>query len=293
MSKRLGIWRDAYTIAEKELKLATRFKIPYFTGVLVNPLIRIFPFLLVYYGFFAGGATNFMGITMGSYVPFLVIGMLVDVFLNMGYSLFVANFGAEKVWHTVEATLLAPISKLSLLIGLWAAKFVSVFPTVLMFFLVAAYYYPTSISTIVFAFVMLICTLSISSSVGLIYGSLTMSNENFGPIFSYMRMGWVFISCFYYPVNILLFEFGQYAFDFRFLAWLNPVFHSTDLIRTFWLGQLDLSLALTGNLGLAIGSGWQQIALPLLFVFGCAVILPLISVKIFNILWKRMGIQGY
>jgi ABC-type polysaccharide/polyol phosphate export permease len=293
MSGRLSIWRDAYTIAEKELKLATRFKIPYFTGVLVNPLIRIFPFLLVYYGFFAGGATDFMGITMGSYVPFLVIGMLADVFLNMGYSLFVSHFGSEKVWHTVEATLLSPISKLSLLIGLWGARFISTFPTVLMFFLLAAWYYPAAMTTIAFAFVMLICTLSIASSIGLIYGSLTMANENFGPVFSYMRMGWVFISCFYYPVNILLFKLGESAFDFRFLAWINPVFHSTDLIRTFWLGQIDLSLSISGNLGLVFGSGWQQIALPLIFVVGCALAFPLISVKIFNILWKKMGIQGY
>ena len=246
--------------------------------MLVNPLIRIFPFLLVYYGFFAsGGATSFMGITAESYVPFLVIGMLADVFLNMGYSLFATHFGSEKVWHTVEATLLAPISKLSLLLGLWGARFISVFPTILMFFLVAAWYYPTGVMTIAFAFVMLICTLAISSSIGLIYGSLAMANENWGPIFGYMRMGWVFISCFYYPINILLFNVGEFAFDFRVLAWLNPVFHATDLIRSMWLGTFELGASL----------------LALLFVIASAVALPLIAVKIFNVLWKKMGIHGY
>jgi ABC-type polysaccharide/polyol phosphate export permease len=288
------VFRDAFTIMEKELKLATRFKVPYFTGVLVNPLIRIFPFLLVYYGFFAsGGATSFLGITADSYVPFLVIGMLVDVFLNMGYGLFAAHFSSEKVWHTVEATLLAPISKLSLLIGLWGARFVSIFPTILLFFFVAAWFYPTGLATIVFAFFILICTLSIASSIGLIHGSLVMANENFAPIFGYLRMGWVFASCFYYPLNILMFNIGQYAFDFRFVAFLNPVFHSAQLIRDLWMGNLDLSIHLAGNPGLAFGAGWQEIGVPLLFVVVCAVCFPLISVKVFNRLWKKMGIQGY
>ena len=182
---------------------------------------------------------------------------------------------------------------LSLLIGLWGAQFVSVFPTILMFFLVAAWYYPTSLMVIVAAFALLICTLSISSSIGLVHGALVMSNENFAPLFGYMRMGWVFISCFYYPLNILMFNIGQQVFDFRFLAFLNPVFHTTDLIRQLWMGGLDLSVAFSSNPGLVLGAGWQEIMVPLLFVVACAVCFPLLSVKIFNRLWTKMGIQGY
>jgi hypothetical protein len=162
-----------------------------------------------------------------------------------------------------------------------------------MFFFVAAWYYPTGLSTIVFAFFMLVCTLSIASSIGLVHGALVMANENFGPVFGYLRMGWVFASCFYYPINILLFDFGQHVFDFRFVAFYNPVFHAVDLIRAFWLGHLDLTISLTGNPGLALGAGWQEIGVPLLFVLVCAVCFPLIAVKVFNRLWKNMGIQGY
>ncbi len=46
----MQLLEETLAIAEKEIGLALRYKLPFFTNSLVAPIIRILPFVLVYWG---------------------------------------------------------------------------------------------------------------------------------------------------------------------------------------------------------------------------------------------------
>ena len=131
----MSIIDDSLTIAEKETKLALRYKVPFFTSSLVGPIIRIMPFLLVYWGFFAFGENASIGgeVTSANFVIFLILGMLCDVFFDTGWKTFTGRFMTEKYWQTIEAMLLSPINRISFIFGGGLSDFISLFPSLLLF----------------------------------------------------------------------------------------------------------------------------------------------------------------
>lgn len=263
---------DVLAIAEKEIKLSLRFKIPFFTTSMIEPFIRIAPFMLVYFGFFLGGAHSFGIVTASNFVAFLILGLVADVFLVHGYIVLYSKFMEEKYWQTIEGMLLAPINKLSLLGGQALSIIVSLFLSMLLFFGVSYVLMPVSILHLLVCLLLIAMILPISLGIGLVYASSALFNENFAPLFNYARIGIVFLSCFYYPITI--FEKTPLLALLKPIVLLNPFYQAVFAIRSAWIyGIIE----------------WASIA----YVAAFAVITPLIAVFIFNKLWKRLNITGY
>ncbi len=270
---------DSLAIAEKELKLALRFKITFLTSSFVQPLVKIVPFALVYYGFFAFGGGTEIGVVSGSnFFIFLVLGLIADMFFEMGYGAFTMRFLNEKYWDTIEAVLMAPINKMSLISGVGLAELVSFAPAFILFIGTVLFIHIIPVNILVFVFCVLLLALLISLSLGLIASCAVLFNENFMPFFSYFRMAIVFLSCFYYPIDVLVFKAAGYNVDLRLLALLNPFYQANFLIKEAWLNPL---FSLSDSI------------FPFAYLLFFALVMPLAAIFIFNKLWRILGIQGY
>ena len=273
----MSIIDESLAIAEKEIKLSTRFKLPFFTQSLVGPLIRILPFLLIYTGFFSISQDVTIGelVKPDTFIVFLILGMLADVFFETGWRTFGNKFMREKFWETISATFLAPINKLSLILGTGLAEFVSIFPSLIIFFIIGFIIVPIGFLKLGVILLALLLLFLISLSIGLIVGSASLFNENFIPIFNYVRIVIVFFSCFYYPIEVLeIKQLGAIGQIFPAIASINPVYQVINLIRNIWFGTgLELQ--------------------PLIYILFFAIVTPIAAVYLFKRLFKVLSIQGY
>jgi len=277
--------KDILTIAEKEVKLALRFKLSFFLDHLISPIIRIVPFIMIYSGIFLMSNGNFnIGGEVSNYnfILFLLIGMFMDTYFSVGVTSFQSKFINEKYWQTIEATFLAPINKLSLIFGVGVSDAISILPMYIMFGIISLTLMPIGIEKILIAILVLGLIFTISLSLGLIFGSISLFQENLTPLAGYFRMGITFFSCFYYPITILpvITEFNI----LQSIARLNPIFQGVDIIRSVWFGN--------GLPPTEIVFGFIPIN-PLIYLVAVAAIAPLIAVFVFDKLWKILGIQGY
>ncbi|MFH1225416.1 MAG: ABC transporter permease [Candidatus Diapherotrites archaeon] len=274
----MSIIDESLAIGEKETTLAMRFKFAFFADSMISPLMRIMPFLLVYWGFFLlGQGTAAIGneVTSQNFVVFLVLGMLADVFFFSGWSTFLQKFTAEKYWQTVDATLLAPINRLSLIFGVGLAEAISLFPSTLMFLALCFFLMPISFVNLALVLFALLLLFTVSLSIGLIVGCAGLFNENFVPLFGYMRIVVVFFSCFYYPLEVLRVpQFGAIGGILPTIAYFNPIYQGVNVIRSIWLhGIVPFE--------------------PLMYLLFFAVVAPLAAVYLFRRLFRVMSVQGY
>jgi len=262
---------ESLAIAEKELKIELRFKIPFFLDSIVWPVFVVVPFLLVYFGQFLSGAQNFGGITLENFVPFLLLGTISSIALHTGFTNTPIRFQREKYWQTIESIQIAPINKLSVIIGHTIFSIITVLPAAAIIMLLLQYFSHTSILNIFFILLILIPMLLISISLGIIAGISMLFDESYLPFFRSLVFFITFFSCFYYPIAI----FDQHALLalLKPFVLVNPFYHGVTILRSLWFsGTTPLS----------------SIAILLMF----AIIMPFLSSYLFNRAWKKFTIQG-
>ncbi len=198
-----------------------------------------------------------------------MLGCLVNAFFALGFGVFSHKLLYEKFWQTIEAFLVAPVSRFHLLLGLGLVEFIRISFAMVLFLGLCFATKPVSWPVLLIVPVILFGLLMGSLGVGLIRGTFALTNENILPFFNILYWGWGFFSCFYYPIEILP--------DFlKIFALINPVYHGLTLIRHLWLDY-------------PIDSVWMSA----IWVTAYATIMPVAGVAFFNQLWKRWGIQGY
>ncbi len=259
---------EIIAITKKEFKLSIRFKTAYLLNTFVNPVLSIIPLFIIYYGFLHyGGAEGLGGIDLSNYVSFLVFGIIAQAFFYNGVNAFSDKFKEEKYWKTIESLFIAPINYLSLIIGVGINIALKLIPLLFIFIFIVSLFHFGSIIEIILVILIMLVMLVFCLGIGLIFGSLTLFSENFDPVFRYFFAGWILLSCFAYPIEVI-------PESIRFIVELNPVYAAVTFTRTLWINQIVL---------------WNNF----LYVSAFALIFPLIAVYIFKIAWKRMEIQGY
>jgi len=259
---------EVFAIMIKELRLAIRFRIGYFFSNLVNPVVGMIPVFLIYYGFLHySGAQSFAGINLDNYINFLIFGILAYAFFSVGSRTFSIRFSEEKYWKTIEAIFVAPINYISIIIGTGLSELLRLIPTMFLFLGMASIFIAPTPITFILVIITLLLMFLLCLSIGLIYGSVSLSNENYDPLFGYFFAGWSMISCFIYPIGII-------PKEFELIILVNPLYHAVNFMREAWINQLIL---------------WDS----LLYVIGFAIIMPIIAVIVFKFAWKRLGVHGY
>ncbi|MBU2101019.1 ABC transporter permease [Candidatus Micrarchaeota archaeon] len=264
----MEILSEIIAITKKDFKLSIRFKTAYLLNTFINPFLSVIPLFIIYYGFLHyTGSEGFGGVTADNYVQFLIFGIIAQAFFYNGTYIFALKFREEKYWKTIDALFVAPINYLSLIIGTGINVGLNLLPLFLVFLLFASVFGAPSILMITLTVLIMFILLGFCLGAGLIYGALTLFNENFDPFFRYFFAAWILLSCFAYPLNII-------PEVFRGIVLINPVFHAVNFAREMWMHNF-----------IAWGSFF--------YVLGFAIIMPIISVFVFKLAWKRMEVQGY
>lgn len=256
-------------LLEKEMKLELRFKFSFIFSSLLDPMVNALWFGVLYLGFFSVGAQPLWGVTKEGLVPFLILGSLVNAFFALGFGVFSYKLLNEKFWQTIEAFLVAPVSRFNLLLGFGLVEFVRISFACVLFLVFCFWFHPVSWTVLILVPLILIGLLLGGLGVGLVRGIFTLTNENILPFFNILYWGWGFVSCFYYPAEVLP-KFIQP------LIFINPVYHALTLIRHLWF-QYPIS----------------SVFISTLWVLGFALLMPIAGVYLFNRLWKKLGLQGY
>ena len=204
------------------------------------------------------------------------------VFVFMAYNillitsfvgLFSAQFIRDKYWKTIALVLIAPLNRICLLFGIVLSRLILIAIPWIFFFILCYIYYPISLLTVLFVILVYILLIVIFSSIGLLIGVFAISNENIMGILRFL-LGWLFwFSCLTYPFQIFP-AFIQVIIN------LNPFYHMFNFLRLTWI-QNNILLSITSYF------------MVFLFLVISAILLPIISVFIFNKVFKKYGIVGY
>ena len=259
-------------IVEKNVKLNIRFKLPLILSF-IRPLISlIIPIIIMGQLFTFTTNTNFGPWDETNYVVF----QLVAWHLGVTYSVmnaFPAKLKIEKFWQTLPALLIAPFKRINLLIGIFISYFIMNSISFIIFFVICYIFYPISFLTVISILFIYFLIAVLFSGIGLFFGVLAISKENFVSIFQ-LGMSFIFsFSCISLPFQF----FPNY---FQNIALLNPLYYIIDLCRLVWIEN---------NIFYSIIA--HPINILVLIFFVCTI--PITGYYLFELIFKKYGIVGY
>ena len=268
------ITRQTLAIVEKELYLQFRYKSTIISQIL-NPLIQILILIFIFgivFNIQAGYSLGYW--TASNYVLFILIAFCLQIFRPITEKYF-QLFVVEKYWKTLSATLIAPINKFSLLLGQLISWVILNSVGFIVVFVIALMLYPIPIFYFLLFLLVFICIWISFASIGLLMGVFGISNENFGTSFSIILRFLFLFTCINYPKEV----FPQFI---QFFILLNPFYYIVDLLRLIWYYGLNPTIAMTFITPVHI----------IIFILS-TVLLPIVSIAIFEYVYKRYGIAGY
>ena len=267
-------FRQIKAIAEKNIFLELRVKTELITRFL-NPLVQLLVLIFIFGLIFNMNSSLNIGYwNANNYTLFLIIAFCIQ-FSKPVTQRYVYLFSMEKYWKTLSATLVAPVNKLTLLTGILLSEFILISIPIMFLFILALILYPINLLFFLLVLVVFFSIYLTLSSIGLIISAFGISNEKYVPIM-YMCLLIIFIfSCANYPKEIFP-EFIQ------FFIVLNPFYYLFDLLRLVWYLGIDFNVAIKLIT-------YVHIIIVLLFTS----LTPIISIKLFNSVFKKHGIAGY
>jgi len=267
MNKITPIVNQILAIAEKDLRLESRFIIPFLSHLFFSPLKTAVWFLVVYYGFFTAGSAGVGSFNSGNYFLFVMIGSLFQLLFTIALTDFPSKFFYEKFWQTIQGFLVAPINSMKLVLGLGFSQLVMASFAILVLILIAFFISPIPFINLVIIVSILIMLFLGLMFIGLIRAGLVLVSENLNGVFDYFVLGWGFISCFYYPIE----SFPRFI---RPIIFYNPIYQAVTLVRNLWENQPVSSLSLV-------------------YVLSLSLVAILLGAFLFKYLIKNYEIEGY
>jgi len=260
-----------WAITRKDLKIAFRYPKNFVAIRLIEPL-RIFILLgLVYQSFFVFTENLSIGHwSRGNYVPTLLLGAIFYSGFSYAYYRFRTSFLNEKYWRTIQIFLTTPVSKLSFLMGTSIAMVIELLIPISFYLAVLhlLYHIPffSLLSILAVFYLMLFGLLGFS----LMQGAFVISNENYLFIFDYIFAGWTLASCFYYSV-------GAIPAVFRFVAFLNPIYHAVEASRAAVFHHLS----------------YHQIVISVGYLLFFSIVAPFVGALFFRKVVRELGVRGF
>lgn len=261
-------------LTEKNLALELRFKANFMFRFL-NPLIQLFIFFFLFGAIFSLNSGFNLGYwTSSNYITFLCLAYCVQFSKSITQK-YNQLFTVEKYWKTLSALMVAPMNRFTLLFSVLISELlISSIPIVILV-IIAWIFSPISIFFVFLSLLVLISIFLIFGGMGLLIGVFTISHENYVH-YSFIFLRFIFLlSCINYPKEIFP-EFIQ------FFIILNPLYYIFDLLRLTW------------NLGIDFSSTVMLITpLHIVVIIIATLLIPLISIKLFDKIYKKYGITGY
>lgn len=257
-------------ITEKNIKLQLRYK----TNLIfrfINPLISIILPIVILGQIFTFNeafgpwdASNFLVYQLTTYQILLLYRVT---------NQFPSDLRAEKMWETLPGLIIAPFKRINLLIGIFFSYLTVVIIPIVIFFVICYIYYPISFLTVLSIVFLFFLMSSFFSGIGLIYGILAISKENYINFFNLLMNIILMFSCITLP-----FEFFPGYFQ-QFIN-LNPLYYVFNIVRMTWIEN---------NIILSFST--QLLSFLIIIILG--IISPVLGLFIFNFIYKKYGIAGY
>jgi ABC-type polysaccharide/polyol phosphate export permease len=266
--------RQSFAIVEKNIYLELRVKSNLIMRF-INPIIQLFILIFIFGLIFSIREDYNIGYwNANNYVLFLLISFCIQFSRTITIK-FNQMFYNEKYWKTLSALMVAPVNRFTLLFGTILSELVMMSIPLIILFIIALVLYPISIFYIFLIILVFLAIYLILASIGLLIGALGISNEEFIPYVSIILRFIFLFSCTNYPKEIFP-EFIQ------IFIILNPFYYLFDLLRLIWYLGIDYEIAIT------LISPIHYIV-----ILSFTVLTPIISVYLFNRIYKKYGITGY
>ncbi len=259
-----------FTIAEKNVKIQLRFKFNlYYT--IIFPFLPIIMSIIVLMRFFSEGVT--FGLWNDTnYLVFLFTALNIELLRTIIQN-FAKEMLQEKYWKTLPALMIAPFNKMHLLFGILLSHLIIIAIPFAVFFLLTYLLSPISPITIIFTIFIYLLILLIFSGIGLFLGVFAIAEENYWRFFTIGLQILFYASCIAYPFEV-------FPAEIQPIIRLNPFYQIFDILRVTWLED-NILLTITNY------------PFQFIILIGMAIIVPLISIYVFNIIYNKFGIVGY
>jgi ABC-type polysaccharide/polyol phosphate export permease len=257
-------------IVEKDLKLKMRFKTSAILNFITPILAIILPLIIMRQlftftdNFGPWNEENFMVFQFVTYQLFTMVAL---------QGAFSGNLQTEKVWHTLQAIIIAPFNRSNLLIGTFFSHFIFTSTNFLLFFGLCYFFYPISFLTILGIFLIYFLFAMIFGGIGLIIGIFAVSKEGYTPYLTLIIRIIFMFSCISLP-------FEYFPGYIQNIIDLNPLYYFINLARLVWVEN---------NIFYTFSTNFIE----LISLIGSGVVFPIIGIKIFNYMFKKYGISGY
>jgi len=256
-------------IALKEWRLNLRFPTEYFAANLFGPVKSALLMCLIYGGFLRSEGSHFGMVAHDNYALYVIVGTTCHSLLSNCVYVLVSKLVTEKWWQTVVATLISPASALELVLGflIGSGGLHVAFATAIT--LIITLFHPISWSALLMVLYMMFLLSLLGFGVGLFGAMLNLCFEGKAFLFDYCVQGIIFMSCFYYPIELL-------PHALRGIPHFLPTYYMGVVVHDCFLSGYSPSF-------LAVAGG--------LTVF-CVLILGL-STLLFDYAVRKFGIVGY
>lgn len=266
--------RKTFAIAERNIWFEIRFKSKFIQGY-ISPITNFVIFFIIFGTIFSVNANyNFGYWNSNNYALFLLIGYIIQQIKSI-VNKYDILFMREKFWKTLQGLLVAPFHRFNLLIGIVLSELILASIPIIVVFIIAYIFFPISIIQIIIFLLVLFSISIIFGSIGIFIGVFSISNESIAKFLSFsMRIIFAF-SCVSYPLKI-------FPEIIQIFIVINPLFYLFDLLRLIWFSGI--------NFGYAIS---YLSPIHIIILLSLVLVGPVIAIKLFNEVYKKLGITGY
>lgn len=257
-------------IATKEWRLNSRFLVEYLAANLISPLKSAVLMYLLYAGFLTSPDMKFGLLDRSNFTTFVLLGTTCHTVVMASVYIFRTKMVMEKWWQTVTATLVSPASMVEVILGFMLGSGAVHLVIGGGLFGLIAIYSGASLQAVIASFVMLLFLSLLGFGIGLVGATFSLCWEGRSWIYDYAIQLFIFLSCFYYPIETL-------PKFLRGIAHWLPTYQGAQLIQAFYLGSTPPESA-AFSIGYLIIASLLSILIPAAFLEWSL---------------KRFGIVGY
>ncbi len=259
-----------YAIAEKNVRIATRHKIPLILGYFTPILSIILP--LVIFGTIYTLIDSFGPWDGRNFAVYLFTTSQL-LLLNQIITRFTGGIAQEKSTNTFPLLIIAPFRNINLLFGIFLTHLILIAVNFMSFFIWCYILFPVSITTLLFIFLVYFLITLFFSGIGLFLAIFRLSKPRLEPLLSIPLTILTMFSCLSLP-----FEF--FPQSFQNIARFNPFYYIYVIVRYIWIED---------NIIISIMSH----STTFLIVITLSIASPLLGLKFFNYIFEKYRIQIY
>ena len=259
-----------FAIAEKNVRLETRHKLPLILSYIAPIYGMIVPLLVMGTIFsFTDGFGPWDG---RNFVVYIFTSTQIMALYQLS-SRFTGLIAQEKSTNTFTLLIIAPFRRINLLIGIFLTHLILIAVNFMTFFIWCYILYPVSIITLFFIFLVYFLITLFFSGIGLFLAIFKLSKPRLEPLLS-IPIKFLFIfSCLGMP-----FEF--FPKNYQNIARFDPFYYVFVLVRYVW-AEDNIVISITSH------------SSTFLIVIFLAVISPILGLKFFNYIFDKYRIQIY